>query len=272
MWFVEELANSKLSPYQRWVIGAELGWLGDPRPGVGLQENGLPDIAWCHIPAGKFVYGDAKTKQGTIEIELPDFFMAMYPITNAQFDVFVNAADGFVNDTWWHGLAIREKNLKEPEFSLPNCPRENVNWYDAVAYCRWLTDKLGREIRLPTEYEWEKAARGTDERTYPYGSEFEFMKCNTEEAGLQKTSSVGIFPEGASPYGVHDVCGNVCEWCLNDYNDLQNVSTEGELPRPNRGGAWSDQQQDATATNRYSIYAGDAWNYSGFRVLTTSRL
>jgi hypothetical protein len=102
--------------------------------------------------------------------------------------------------------------MKEQSFKFANHPRETVNWYQAMAFCRWLSWRLGGgydlkkvsewAVRLPTEFEWEKAARGTDGRIYPYKGDFDAKKGNTDDTGSGQTSAVGIFPNGASPYGV----------------------------------------------------------------------
>ncbi len=138
----------------------------DPRPGVGLRSDGLPDIDWVDIPDdGEWTY-QAGTHRG-----VPAFRISRYPVTYAQFQAFVEAEDGFSNPRWWDELGADDEHKREPgeqRFKFLNHPRNNVSWYDAVAFCRWLNDKLGYEVRLPTEQEWEKAARGTDGRIYPY--------------------------------------------------------------------------------------------------------
>src|SRR5690606_26669901 len=132
---------------------------------------------------------------------------------NAQFAAFVEDPEGYYNPQarWFEGLAADEndKQLQESTFSASNHPREMVNWYEAVAFCRWLSWRLGGsyaldnveawQVRLPTEEEWEKAARGRDGRIYPYGDKFDAAKGNTRETGIGQTIAVGIFPNGASP-------------------------------------------------------------------------
>jgi formylglycine-generating enzyme required for sulfatase activity len=99
--------------------------------------------------------------------------------------------------------------VSEQDFKYANHPRDTVSWRQAMAFCRWFSWRLGGgsdlkkvdewAVRLPTEFEWEKAARGTDGRVYPYEGDFDATKCNTRETGLHQTSAVGIFPNGASP-------------------------------------------------------------------------
>jgi formylglycine-generating enzyme required for sulfatase activity len=141
---------------------------------------------------------------------------------------------------------------------LSNHPRERVSWYDAIAFCRWLTEKAqvfpqllpeplkgqaGCLIGLPTEWQWEKAARSPSTgkgygREYPYQSSFDAAKANTSETGIEQTSAAGIFPNGASPYGALDLSGNVWEWCLNQYFDPEKITLSGIEARVLCGGSW----------------------------------
>jgi len=155
-----------------------------------------------------------------------------------------------------------------------------VNWYQALAFCRWFSWRLGGgydlkkvgewAVRLPTEFEWEKAARGTDGRLYPYGNDFDAAKGNAYETGIGQTSAVGIFPNGASPYGVMDMSGNVWEWCLSDYGkpqlDVRKENLRTEQNRVLRGGAW-DAPLDARAVYRNYYLPADRFNLIGFRVV-----
>lgn len=98
----------------------------------------------------------------------------------------------------------------------PNQPVVGVTWYEAEAFCRWLSARFEQLYRLPTEEEWEHMARGKHGRVYPWGNEWIEDACNTSELNLQQTSAVGIFPQGVSPSGAHDCAGNVWEWCNDD--------------------------------------------------------
>ncbi|MBZ0307237.1 MAG: SUMF1/EgtB/PvdO family nonheme iron enzyme [Anaerolineae bacterium] len=228
--WLPRLTNLKTDPepQARAAVGRGLGLLKlDNRQGVGIGANGLPDIDWVEIPAGEFKYGgdkDAFRSAEAQELDLPAFYISRYPITYAQFQAFIDASDGFRDPRWWEGLADeqdRYQNQSQPGehyFKYANHPRETVSWYDAIAFCRWWSNKLGGEyaldkvmawkVRLPTEQEWEKAARGADGRVYPYGNEFDAAKGNTGETGIGQTSAVGMYPQGASPYGVLDMSGN----------------------------------------------------------------
>jgi formylglycine-generating enzyme required for sulfatase activity len=146
-----------------------------------------------------------------------------------------------------------------------------------MAFCAWLGHRLGREIRLPTEWQWERAARGTDGRAYPWGSAYLAGYANINESygdagphNLGQTSAVGIYPQGAAPEGVLDLSGNVWEWCLNEYGNPERVGPGGTAPRVVRGGSWLDAQDGARAGYRNDwppYYRSDA---SGFRVLCAS--
>ena len=133
-------------------------------------------------------------------------------------------------------------------FKYANHPRERVSWYDAVAFCRWLSDKLGTEVSLPSEQQWEKVARGWDGRVYPWGNEYIPGYANINETvgnsgpnNLQMTSAVGMYPQGASPspYHVMDMSGNVWEWCQNEYDKPSHIQLAGNETRVLRGGRGS---------------------------------
>jgi formylglycine-generating enzyme required for sulfatase activity len=129
-----------------------------------------------------------------------------------------------------------------PRWNVPNHPVVGINWYEAVAYCRWLTEKLcalgtlGKDeaVRLPTEREWQRAAQGDDGREYPWG-EWAEGHANTRESGIGQPSAVGLFPEGASPCGALDMAGNVWEWCADWYDEDRDTKVL-------RGGSWNDFQ------------------------------
>ncbi len=210
---------------QRVSAGNALGYLGDPR----LREDAwyLPDdpmLGFVEIPEGKFLMGSDPKRgqyaqddgQPQHEVTLPTYYIARYPVTVAQFQAFVKTS----------GYKPADENSLR---GVPNHPVIRVSWYDAVAYCDWLSDALKNwkdapqvlaeklranqwHITLPSEAEWEKGARGIDGRIYPWGNKFDPDKANTHEVGLGTTSAVGCFPAGAGPYGVLDMSGNVWEW------------------------------------------------------------
>ena len=138
-------------------------------------------------------------------------------------------------------------------FDLPNHPVVDVSWYEAVAFCNWLTERLReagamqpeQRIQLPTEAQWEKAARSTDGRRYPWGAEITPDYANYRNTGIGTTTAVGIFPKGESPYGVLDMSGNVWEWCLTkwrkNYREQADDDLEGDVVRVVRGGSYIRQ-------------------------------
>lgn len=260
---------AKRPPEERAAWGRNISDI-DPRPGVGLTPNGLPDIDWVEIPAGEFIYQNGK------RLILPTFWIARYPITYRQFQVFIDADDGSHNSEWWEGLDAQDDHKAAPgeqRFKYWNHPRERVSWWDAVAFCRWLSAKFGYEITLPTEQQWEKAARGTDGREYPWGNEYISGYANIHEASwsrsvgsnVRQTTAAGMYPQGASPYGVLDMSGNVWEWCLNTPDGSIDLSGSGA--RVLRGGSWSYLSGHARCAYRLRFIPPAQSDYDcGFRV------
>ncbi|RKT46636.1 SUMF1/EgtB/PvdO family nonheme iron enzyme [Thiocapsa rosea] len=266
-----ELDDPETPPERRLAIGDRLAELGDPRPGVGLNADGVPDIDWVGVPGGAFLFGNDKRRERT-----DAFRIARYPITNAQYQAFIDSG-GYREDRWWAGLAQRIEAPADPDWPHPNRPRTNVAWYEAVAFCRWLSSQVGLEIRLPTEIEWEKAARGTDGREYPWGDGYQSGIANTDErasgAGrsyLGQTTAVGVYPHGASPYGVLDLAGNAWDWCLNKWYRQEDTETEREEQRVVRGGSWYNNRNSARSADRDWSDPDDHGNNLGFRVLCAS--
>ena len=174
------------------------------------------------IPAGEFVMGSQKGVGNDDEhpphkVYLDAFLIAKYEVTNQQYTEFLNAW-GKNDDGAGHALVDLNVSLikyKDPTYSVAkkwtDHPVVGVNWYGANAYAQWEGD------RLPTEAEWEKAARGTDEREWPWGDLWEVGNANSWESGRERPAPVGSHQSGASPYGVHDLAGNVYEWVSDWY-------------------------------------------------------
>ena len=140
------------------------------------------------------------------------------------------------------------------------------NWYDAVAFCRWLSAKTGTRIRLPTEWEWQQAATGGDpQREYPWKGGWDASRCNSVESGVGRTTAVGMYLQGATEQGVLDMAGNVWEWCLNTYEELDTRITTGGL-RVFRGGSWDYSPGYLRVSTRNWLYAVTRLSYIGFRL------
>jgi hypothetical protein len=234
---VAELDDPSLTHERREEIGNRLWELGDPRPGVGVRADGIPDIAWAsvQVPAGFVRIQGIETP-----FEVRPFYIARYPVTYAQFKAFVGAQGGYYNPDWWQGLGVTPFEHKPINQSPENGnrPAEWVSWYQAMAFCAWLSSRLGYEVRLPTEWEWQQAATGGDPSfTYPWGSDWDAGRASTK-AGLGHLVAVGLYPHGVSPVGAHDMSGNVYEWCLNPFENPADLRIGTDVPRTTRGGAW----------------------------------
>ncbi len=230
-WLLELIRSERLPATERALAGNNLAVLGDPRFKPELWY--LPDeplLGLIEIPAGEFMMGGEKWQQ--YPASLPRYYLAHWPVTVAQFAAFVKA-NGHKPDNL--------NSLKD----VANHPVDHVTYYDAVAYCRWLDQQLRQlaptrlvseqvlseaerifwqgladgslGVGLPSEEEWEKAARGTDGRMYPWGEQLDPDRANYDDAGLNSTSAVGCFPRGASPYGCEEMSGNVWEWTRSFY-------------------------------------------------------
>jgi formylglycine-generating enzyme required for sulfatase activity/predicted Ser/Thr protein kinase len=163
------------------------------------------------IPAGEFLMGSDPTKDKYAEereqpqytLYLPDYYLAKTPLTNTQYAAFVQAT-GYEQPELWKG--------GKPPRGKEDHPVVNVSWNDAAAYCAWLSEVTGKSYFLPSEAEWEKGARGSDGRIYPWGNQWDAERCNSKAGGQGVTTPVGAYPQGASPYGLLDMAGNVWEW------------------------------------------------------------
>lgn len=255
---------------QRAIIGVRLALLGDPRPGVGLRADGLPDLVWCAVPGGEVTLEE---NAGTFAVE--PFQIARYPVTYSQYRAFLDAEDGYYNSVWWQGLWVDCPPEKPGrQFQLQrygNHPAENVAWLEAVPFCRWLSARLGYEVRLPTEWEWQQAATGGDPtNVYPWGLEWNGNYANTYESELSRSTAVGMYPHGISPVGALDMSGNVWEWCLNEYDQPRNLDPAGAARRMARGGSWGGDLTLARAACRSDRAPGNRFLTIGFRLARAS--
>jgi len=209
------------------------------------------------IPAGTFKMGSTEydDEKPVHEVYLSEYYIDKHEVTNRQYKKFCDATGrSYPSDPDF---------LAMPDYftSYPDYPVVNVSWDDAAAYCRW----AGR--RLPTEAEWEKAARGTDGRKYPWGNSepgaggtyrANYNPGNYTEDGFRHTAPVGSYERGASPYGCMDMAGNVWEWCSDWYDsDYYGRSADNDPTGPStgsyrvlRGGSWRGNARNVRCANR----------------------
>ncbi|TKB70058.1 MAG: DUF4062 domain-containing protein [Nitrospira sp.] len=247
--------EEELSHQERLLIGQTLAEFGDTRPGVGVKD-GVPDIVWIDIPGGS-----VKLEDGDHVFEVKPFRMAKYPVTNAQFAAFITATDGYRNEEWWKDIEQSEEACTA-SWHEANAPRETVSWYEAVAFCRWLSHhQPDQPVRLPTEWEWQQAATGGDpEREYPWEGGRDGSRCNSYESRLNRTTAVGMYPQGATQQGVLDMMGNVWEWCVNKTRNSERLETmridKGGDRRVIRGGSWDYRLGSSRVSLRNGCDAG----------------
>ena len=265
-----------------------------PQPTPPLEAARLVfEPQMVKIPPGKFLMGTtAEQAQAALKetkndkdwqklleweqpqhtVELSEYSIGKYPITNREYQEFIKDAK-YQPPQGWDGDKFPDGKGGHPVV--------NVSWDDAIAYCKWLSEKTKKPYRLPTEAEWEKAARGEDGRVYPWGKEFDSKKANTNESGIVDTSEVGQFsPQGDSPFGCADMAGNVLEWCLDwfDGNEYRNrkqgvkdpKGPESGSSRGLRGGSWAYDQYFARVSFRYLNRPSYPWSLYGFRVVVAS--
>jgi len=194
-----------------------------------------------------------------------------YPVTWAQYRSFLEAPDGYRQRRRWRGLAERQAQPGEQYRQQDNHLAENVSWYDAVAFCRWLSARLGYEVRLPTEWEWQQAATGGDPaREYPSRASWNPAYANIWESGLSRSTAVGLYPQGASPVGALDMSSNVWEWCLNEHDRPQRTGLSGTAHRVVRGGSWVSIQVDVRASSRGGSAPAYRRDVVGLRVVRSA--
>jgi formylglycine-generating enzyme required for sulfatase activity len=299
---VDLLQGGRLEPRERATAGEVLAQLGDPRFRTGAWY--LPDqplLGFVEVPAGPFLMGSSDDNTLALDDEKPQhtedipyrYWLARYPVTHAQYR-------SFVQDTG-HKAPTAETDSEEaygwqggqPLLHRLNQPVVLVTWHDAMAYCAWLTEQLRAwegtpeplasllrvgadggppwKVRLPTEAEWEKAARGTDGAIFPWGDEADPERANYGDTGIGTTSAVGCFPAGASPYGLLDLSGNVWEWCQSLFKEYPYDAGDGReelddnVSRVLRGGAFYGNVRDVRCAVRNGYYP-NLWYYRvGFR-------
>jgi len=281
-------ADAVLEAKERAAAGDVLARLGDPR--FRADAWYLPDeelLGFVQIPAGPFTMGKSDDQH---QVELPTYYIAHYPVTAAQFRAFVEESDFQPGDA----DCLR---------GVDTHPVVWVSWREALAYCEWLTEKLrvwegtpeplavvlreqeGR-VTLPSEAEWEKAARGADRRVYPWGSDPDPERANYSDTGIGTTSAVGCFPGGASSYGMEDASGNVWEWTRSlwgkdwqspEFNypydpqdGREDLAAGADVLRVLRGGAFDNVARLVRAAYRHRNLPNLRYGGRGFRVVVVS--
>ena len=313
------LLGAALPPTERALAGRLLAAIGDPRKEV-MSVEAMP---FREVPAGPFWMGCAEQDEEAFDSEKPGFenhlengcLLARYPVSNAQYAHFLNAggyrearfwpeavahkrwqAGKISVTTWrydgeWKPTEERVDRLARygSPFHLDNHPAVGVSWYEAMAFCHWLTEYMktakgvvphvrerlaeGWRICLPSEVQWEKAARGTeDHRLYPWGDKLNGDRANYDDAKIGSTSALGCFPRGQGHSKCEEMSGNVWEWCRTpwqeNYEGYTNESKAGasDLSRVVRGGAFLNYSLNVRCSCRNWYQAYYRINYIGFRV------
>ncbi len=217
-------------------------------------------IIMIYIPPGEFQMGSDNGKNNEKPLRsvyLGGYWIGKYEVTFDQYDQF-----------------CEERGISKPEdegWGRDRYPVINISWEDAMAYCRWLSEKIGYDFKLPTEAWWEKAARGTDGRDYPWGNspprDYK-ANFNTRNSDFFKqTNPVGSYPEGSSPYGVLDMGGNAYEWCLDWYSsDNSSSSPKKGAYRVLRGGSWFGSSRCLRTSFRNAAKPISRYFHIGFRL------
>jgi formylglycine-generating enzyme required for sulfatase activity len=234
-------------------------------------SNGME---FMRVPAGKFLMGsnngaDSEKPQHTVDIPY-DYWMGRFPVTNEQYSLYVKAK----------GISDPVSNWENKK----NHPAVNISWDTIMEYCGWLNNLLKAELpsdlvlRLPTEAEWEKAARGTDGREYPWGNEFEKSKCNSKEGGIDGTTFIGLYsPQSDSPYGCADMAGNVWEWTHSENKVYPYNAKDGRedehigVIRALHGGSFRNLANSAHCSSRNWGNPDLGFRHLGFR-MTVSQI
>lgn len=290
-----KMLDKRTKVQDRAKAGNGLGRIGDPRF-YGREGLYLPKDAWLGfvpIPAGPFVMGDdeeedAEKPQHTCSVLTQDYYMARFAVTVAQWQAYCQHQQ------------INPRDLNE----VGNHPVVDVSWHEALAYTAWLEKMilsnriLGQSavaallrsgqwrLGLPSEAEWEKAARGTDGRIYPWGNTFDAKRANTDGTKIGTSSSVGLFVDGHSPYGCADMSGNVWEWTRSlwgenvdepDFHypyhladDRENLNASDQVYRVVRGGSWIYRSRFARVAVRIGDLPANRNDLRGFRVVVVS--
>jgi formylglycine-generating enzyme required for sulfatase activity len=280
---------SALAAARNWLLRARPTDLFPPRfAQLGYEECVLHGVEvilppTCDVPAGEFLMGSDPARDPEAQederpqhwVTLPAYAIARYPVTVAEYACFVRV--GHAEPRSQYDRLTWRRQLRRPDH-----PVVNVTWHDAVAYTAWLANLTGQPWRLPSEAEWEKAARWDTAthtaRIYPWGDIFDKRRANTSESRKKMTTPMGSYPSGASPCGAQDTAGNVWEWTSSLERPYPYSASDGrerpETPeadaaerRMMRGGCWGYRPTDARTTCRVGVRPADATVFGGFRVV-----
>jgi len=283
---LREIEDIKTPHFRRMKIGERLVEIGDPRKGVLVRPDGIPDMEWCFVEKGGQITIQDNDKQDHTFMVKP-FYVAKYLTTHAQYEAFVKADDGYYNNPELWKLfpeKHRPQKLLPALNPNPNAPRDMISWYQSVAFAHWLDVKYRQnglfeallglnpnswKISLPPEWYWQWMAQNGDEkREYAWGDWYKNPCANTAEAGLhERSTSVGMYPHGVAKCGAVDVAGNLWEWCLNDWDTILELNgySNGES-KVLRGGSFSDVHLIARTTFRYDYDPYSSRNNFGLRL------
>ncbi len=273
--------------------------LGESLCGQETRNDGFGELVL--IPAGHVTMGDGSGEGEEDErpvhtVFIDSFYMGLYEVLNEEYRQFIQS-DGYVTKAYWKSGGFmrfaQPENWRSEEHhggyfpGNEKYPVVGVSWYEAMAYCAWLSDKTGRTYRLPTEAEWERAARNNDQRKYPWGNDIDGTCANFRGSKFPGTD--GLMPVGfffgsqeknfetrnnQSPFGVFDMSGNVWEWCLDWYAADYYAKSDTLNPqgpffggyRVVRGGGWNSPVEELTCSNRHFQYPHFRYFDVGFRI------
>ncbi|UJP09407.1 formylglycine-generating enzyme family protein [Microbacterium sp. KUDC0406] len=241
----------------------------------------VPPIDWVHIPAGVLQRGTPVDQLDTVVTRYADtgvsaaWFLKEAPRASVPVAAFRIARTPVTVAQWRAFSAETDRAVPaEPD----DHPVFGITWADAQAFCSWMTERVGYEVRLPTETEWERAARGDDVREFPWGDQYRTGLANLWDLGVGTTTPVGSFPAGASPFGVLDMAGNVDEWTSTLYAPYPGAPAEVSAleswafdPHITRGGAFRHDRDLARCARRHGAYEEDLRAIGvGFRLAADS--
>jgi formylglycine-generating enzyme required for sulfatase activity len=262
------IADPQVALRVRIAAGKLLGELGDPRLGEMITISG-----------GTFVMGDGRERH---RLFVPEYRITKFPLTNWEYRQFIDSG-GYGNKRWWTEAGWIEvgqhqeapRFWRDPRFNAPNQPVIGLSWYECVAFCKWLSANIGQLVRLPTEAEWERGARGEGGSVYPWGDDPDATRLNgrgPRHRQVCATTPVGIYPTGVSPHGLYDCVGNAWEWCATRWkkpfpydigqDEWASDYLQGQSLRVLRGGAWYNKWDSTSCTHRFR-FQPYGWNDRG---------